>query len=171
MNFGASGEFFAGAGAGGGPAFRFTFLETYKEYGTFFLVPNVFFVEGSYTHFGNSGYYGQSVNAGRVSAGFLYRIRMGEGQRFIFGLGASIGPIVSQFNWNTKYDGGANLLPSAAVGLYADLPYAELSFRFTPAWSLGLGLGFSGDLSTLAANVDGIAGFRGCLGLSYRRPR
>jgi hypothetical protein len=171
MNFGASGEFFAGSGAGGGAAFRFTFLETYKDYGTFFLIPNLFFVEGGYTRFGNNDHYGQSVNAGRVSAGFLYHIRLGEGQRFMFGLGAAVGPIVSQFNWNTKYDDEADLLPSAAVGFYADLPYAELSFRFTPAWSLGLGLGFSGDLSTLAADTSGIMGFRGCLGLSYRRPR
>jgi hypothetical protein len=176
MNFGVSGEGFVGlgnekAGRGGGAALRFTFWETYKEYGTFFLIPNVFFVEGNYTHFGNKDYYGQSVNAGHIGAGFLYRIRLGEAQRFMLGLGISAGPMVSRFNWNTKYDDEANLLPSAVVGVYIDLPYAELSFRFTPAWSLGLGLGFSGDLYSLAANTGGVMGLRGCLGLSYRRPR
>jgi hypothetical protein len=178
MNFGVSGEGLvglgsekAGPGAGGGAAFRFTFWETYKKYGTFFLVPNVFFVEGNYTRFGNSDYYGQSVNAGHAGAGFLYRIRLGEGQRFIFGLGTSVGPMVSQFNWNTKYDDEANLLPAAVIGVYIDLPYTELSFRFTPAWSLGLGLGVSGDLYSLVTNAGGIMGLRGCLGLSYRRPR
>jgi hypothetical protein len=180
MNLGISGDGLVGlgngkagtgAGGGGGVTLRFTFWETYKKYGTFFFIPNTFFVEGSYTRFGNNDYYGLSVNAGHVSAGFLYRIRLGETQRFIFGLGTSIGPMVSGFSWETKYDDEANLLPSAVVGLYVDLPYAELVFRFTPAWSLGLGLGFSGDLYSLATDSDGVRGLRGCLGLSYRKPR
>ncbi|MDR2785797.1 MAG: caspase family protein [Treponema sp.] len=178
MNFGISGDGFvglgnakAGIGAGGGATFRFTFWETYKNYGTFFLVPNVFFVEGNYTRFANNDYYGQSVNAGHVSAGFLYRIRLGAAQRFIFGLGTSVGAIVSAFTWNTKYDTEDNLLPSAVVGVYVDLPYTELNFRFTPAWSLGLGLGVSGDVYSLITGADGIRGLRGRLGLSYRRPR
>jgi hypothetical protein len=178
MNFGLSGDGLvgpgnekAGLGAGGGATFRFIFWETYKKYGTLFLIPNVFFAEGNYIRFGNRDYYGQSVNAGHVSAGFLYRIRLGEAQRFIFGLGTSLGPMVSGFSWNTRYDDEANLLPSAVVGVYIDLPYTELSFRFTPAWSLGLGLGVSGDLYSLLTNADGIRGLQGRLGLSYRVPR
>jgi hypothetical protein len=178
MNFGVSGDGLvgpgsgnAGIGAGGGATFRFTFWETYKKYGTFFLIPNVFFVEGNYTRFGNNEYYGQSVNAGHVSAGFLYRIRMGKAQRFIFGVGTSVGPMVSQFNWNTKYDDEDNLLPAVIIGVYVDLPYAEMSFRFTPAWSLALGLGVSADLYSFATDNPGIGELRGRLGLISRRPR
>jgi hypothetical protein len=178
MNIGLSGDGLVGADNGkagtvfgGGATLRFAFWESYKKYGTSFFIPNLFFVEGSYTRFGNSDYYGQKVNAGHVSVGFLYRIRLGEAQRFIFSLGTSIGPMVSAFNWNTRYDNKANLLPSAVIGVYMDLPYGELSFRFTPAWSLDLGLGFSGDIYTLAGDADGIRGLRGCLGLNYRRLR
>jgi hypothetical protein len=178
MNFGLSGNGFIGLnsntkaepGGGGGVTLRFTFWETYKKYGTFFFIPNVFFVKGNYIRFGNKDYYGQIVNAGHVGAGFLYRIRLGEAQRFILGLGTSIGPMASGFTWNTGYDGEGNTLPSAMIGVAVDLPYAELSFRFTPAWSLGLGLSVSGDLYGLSQDFDGIMGFQGCLGLSYRRP-
>jgi hypothetical protein len=159
------------AGAGGGATFRFTIWETYKEYGTPFFIPNVFFVEGNYTYFGDNDYYGQSVNTGHVGAGFLYRIRLGEAQRFIFSAGMSAGPMVSGFTWNTKYDDEDNLLPAAIIGVYMDLPYAEMSFRFTPAWSLALGLGVSADIFAFATDNPGIAGLRGRLGLTYRRPR
>jgi hypothetical protein len=176
MNFGVSGDGFVGPGSGStgfgaGATFRFAFWESYKNYGTFFLGPNLFFLEGNYIRFGDNDYYGQSVNAGHISVGFLYRIRLGEDQRFIFGVGTSVGPMVSGFTWNVKYDMKGNLLPSAVVGVYIDLPYAELSFRFTPAWSLGLGLSASGDLYSLIADTEGMRGLQGRLGLSYRRPR
>jgi hypothetical protein len=178
MNFGVFGDVFAGmsgdtgnAGAGGGATFRFTFWETYKEYGTFFLAPNAFFLEGNYTYFGNGDYYGQSINTGHVGAGFLYRIRLETAQRFIFSAGMSIGPMVSGFTWNTKYDAEGDLLPAAIIGIYMDLPSVEMSFRFTPAWSLALGLGFSLDLFSFATDNPGIGGLRGRLGMSYRRPQ
>jgi hypothetical protein len=179
MNFGVFGDGFMGAGngdtgipgAGGGATFRLTIWETYKEYGTPFFIPNSFFVEGNYTYFGDNDYYGQSINAGHISAGFLYRIRLGAAQRFIFGLGTSIGAMVSGFNWNTRYDAEGNLLPVVIIGVYMDLPYAEMSFRFTPAWSLALGLSVSGDIYAFATDNPGIAGLRGRLGLTYRRQR
>jgi hypothetical protein len=179
MNFGFFGDSFLGvgdgeaetAGAGGGATFRFTFWETYKEYGAFFLAPNAFFVEGNYTYFSDNAYYGQSVNTGHAGVGFLYRIRLGETQRFILSAGMSIGPMVSGFTWNTKYDEENNLLPVVIIGVHMDLPYAEISFRFTPAWSLGLGLGVSADVFAFATNNPGIGGLRGRLGLTYRRPQ
>jgi hypothetical protein len=178
MNFGFFGNGFVGPGggnrgfaAGGGAAFRFAFWEGYKKYGTFSLVPNLFFVEGNYIHFGNKDYYGQSVNAGHISMGFLYRIRLGAAQRFIFSVGTSVGPMVSGFTWDTKYDDEDKLLPAVIIGIHADLPYAELSFRFTPAWSLDLGLGVSADIYAFATDNPGMAGLRGRLGLAYRKPR
>jgi hypothetical protein len=174
MNFSLSGNGFVGlkgAGGGGGASFHFTFWETYKDYGTLFFVPNVFFMEGSYTRFGNKDNYGQSANAGHVSAGFLYRIRLGESQRMIFGIGASAGPMMSGFKWKRKYNDEGNLLPSSVIGVYVDMPYLDMGFRFSPAWSLGLGLSLSGDLYALIKDIGGIAGVYAHLGLSYRRPR
>jgi hypothetical protein len=178
MSFGVFGNAFMGGGdknaetvgAGGGASFRFTMWETYKEYGTPFFIPNAFFLEGNYTYFDNNEYYGQNVNTGHVGAGFLYRIRLGEAQRFIFSAGMSVGPMVSSFAWNTKYDGEGAMLPAVIIGVYADLPYTEMSFRFTPAWSLALGLGLSADLFAFVTDNPGIAGLRGRLGLTYRRP-
>jgi hypothetical protein len=178
VNFALSGDAFFGlnnssinVGTGGGTAFRFTFLETYKSYGTFFFIPNAFFVEGNFVHLGNKDYYDPMVNAGSVGVGFLYRIRLGEAQRLIFGLGTSIGPMVSGLTWNTKYDEEGNPLPSTVIGVAVDLPYAELSFRFTPSLSLGLGLGVSADVYAFVTGNPGITGLRGRLGLAYRRLR
>jgi hypothetical protein len=179
MNFGVFGNGFMGvnkenmgiAGTGGGASFRFTMWETYERYGTPFFLPNAFFLEGNYTYVDNHEYYGQSVNTGHISMGFLYRIRLGAAQRFILSAGMSAGPVVSGFTWNTKYDEEDNLLPAVIIGVYVDLPYAEMSFRFTPAWSLGLGLGVSADVFAFATDNPGIAGLRGRLGLTYRRPR
>ncbi|MDR1565908.1 MAG: caspase family protein [Treponema sp.] len=176
MNFGVSGDFLAyeggGAlGAGGGATLRFTFWEVYDRYGTLFFLPNAVFVEGNYTYFSREEDNGMKANIGHISAGFLYRIRLGAAQRFILSIGASAGPIVSGFSWNTKYDAEGGLLPLAAVGVYADLPYAELSFRFTPVWALGFALSFSGDLYSAATDGPGIGGLTARLGLAYRLPR
>jgi uncharacterized caspase-like protein len=173
MNFGvlANGIISVDSGMGAGAALRFTFWETYNRRGTFFFIPNSFFVEGAYMYAGNADNFGQTTHIGRVNAGFLYRIRLDEAQRFILSIGASVGPVVSSFTWNTKYDDDGSLLPSAIVGVYVDLPCLDLSFRFSPVWSLGLGLSLSGDMYSLGKGLPATGGIQALLGLTYRRPR
>jgi hypothetical protein len=161
--------------------FRYTFYEQYKEYGTFFFLPNSFFLDARF-HYGirNSNYHesnGQTdytndkkYYGGYLDLGFLYKVRLGSGQRFILNFGFSIGPGYAKYDEtrNNPYDEENDI---SAFALFINIE-AGLSFRFTPVWSLDFGLAYGGTVINPGGDdgSDGGGGPGAGIGVTYRIP-
>jgi hypothetical protein len=161
----------SGGEIGGGGTTRYTFFESFKPYGSLFFLPNSFFVEGNYSYVYNYDE-GMKAHAGRISLGFMYRIRIGASQRFLFGMGFSAGPQYAAYTWAKGFerDDRGDMKPVGAFGIFL-FPGADLSFRFNPRVSLGLGLGYGVDVFSVAQTKYGIGAIQAALGLSYRNQR
>jgi hypothetical protein len=160
-----------GGGIGGGGTARYTFFESFKPYGSLFFLPNSFFVEGNYSYISHDGN-GMKAHAGRISLGFMYRIRLGASQRFLLGAGFSAGPQYAAYAWAKGFerDDKGSMKPVGAFGIFL-FPGADVSFRFNPQVSLGLGLGYGVDVFSATQTKYGIGAFQAALGLSYRNQK
>jgi hypothetical protein len=139
---------------------KITFFESYKERGTFFWLPNSYFVSAGYfsgNEFGTSEWEAKTWSFG---LGALYQIRLGAGQRFLLRFGPSV-----------HYDTGTAAYTGADAEQYAETGFdvrgigAEalggVAFRFTPALSVGVDAVFhAGSTFHFVANA----------GLSFHRP-
>jgi hypothetical protein len=165
------GLFNLGGGIGGGAAARYTFFESFNSYGSAFIMPNSFFIEGNYSYIYNYDE-GMRAQAGRISLGFMYRIRVDYSQRFLFGLGFSAGPQYTYYGWAKDFerDDHGKLKPVGAFGLFLH-PGADISFRFSPRVSLSLVFGYGLDVFSVAQTEYGIGAAQAALGLSYRNQR
>jgi hypothetical protein len=118
---------------------KFTVFESYKDRGTFSLLPNSYFISAAYfsgNEFGTSDWEAKSWSLG---IGVLYQIRLDAGQRFLLHFGPSV-----------NYDMGTAAYTGPGAGLYdaefltfdirgiAAEALGGIAFRFTPALSLGL---------------------------------
>ncbi|GHU09107.1 hypothetical protein FACS1894151_06240 [Spirochaetia bacterium] len=114
---------------------RYTFFESYKEQGVFFLLPNAYFASAAYFSGNEFGTTEWEANVWSFGLGALYRLRLGAAQRFLL----HFGPSVTYDMGTTVYTGsGADLYEALdAQGIAAEA-LAGLVFRITPALSLGI---------------------------------
>ncbi len=173
---GGTGEFFgpieSGLGYGGGVTLRYTFYESYKDYGTRFFIPNSFFVEASFDYgtaskeetddSGVTSTVKMDTPVGLAGLGFLYKIRIGQEQRFIFNFGASL-----VYCFGKRYADNEHKDWTETLSAFGVDAITGFSFRFTPAWSLDLNMGVKGGFIEIKS---GVGGFYAGLGVTFRRP-
>ena len=149
-----------GAPMGGGISINF--YESYKNYGDVFYLPNSFFfsvdtaignVNASGTDGGNSYDGTQKISGAAFGLGALYKIRIGEEQRFVASFGPSFllyvfGAEQQFLYWTTgdpnkhkEHTQDTHVLPGIGIN-------AGLSFRFNRSVSMNFGVNFKSILAT-----------------------
>ena len=131
--------------AGIGLGLTFTYYEKYNQYGSFFLVPNSFYVSAEmiddlqfFDAAGGSGKIRQELHTFIWNAGALYKIRLDRNQRLIanFGLSLSFFTIYSA----DLYE-GSNAIGKYSAGFDPGFGVSGgISFRFNQLISLDFGL-------------------------------
>ena len=164
---------FTEGGFGGG--LGFAFYEKYRKYGEFFYIPNSFFFSADFfrdarkiesqlelmSEDGQERYIG-----GVLGLGALYKIRIGESQRFIVNFGPSVEMFLlsAQFYYKDtrrfySKDGEESetrFIPAPGFGVHGGL-----SFRFNPILSLDFGVAWkqafirSGEIELQAVHGSG----------------
>ncbi len=135
-------------------------LGRFKEYGKFFLLPNVYFFELSFT--GKNTYeeqfeYTEVFHKGAdqwaftLDFGALYKIRLGRSQRLLFNFGASVGLGLDRY-YNAsvvKEIGGPKWSGDGYSLYYYVAGRTGISYRFTPT--------LSGDFGVIVGGGDVLA--------------
>ncbi|MDL2229172.1 caspase family protein [Treponema sp. OttesenSCG-928-L16] len=141
---GASAIFFAGPGAVNGVDTQLTFFESYKDYGTFFWLPNSYFASFSYITENNN----DSVNLMFMGVGALWKIRLGRAQRLILNFGFSVQYVDGEYSTILYKSGGSEVF-EGSFGDFGLGFHTGLSFRLSRSISIDLNFIFKSGLSLL----------------------
>ncbi|MDR2662040.1 MAG: hypothetical protein LBC31_03485 [Treponema sp.] len=149
---------------------RYTFLERYGGYGSRFILPNAFFVSFRYGQNTLDLLEGNDFSTFSGSLGALWKIRLGETQRLLVNGGLSADLMYGALDYRFT-DGGPKEAAESFLEPLAGI-HAGVSYRFTPALSVDLNLGYHiavlGDYPLRGGSSHNFSSFQANLGISYR---